>query len=112
MEVCRMPCGRVLSTENGPRDGTGMTRRGRRTAHLFFTATQARRAKDIINDLHRISPSMVPLLGAGKSRADVARALGSAWSVRSVDAVLRRFRAYLKRKVGRRDELCRRIIAS
>ncbi len=101
---------RSVLPKNGLRGGFHMTTRGRHTTHLFFSPTQAMIARGIVNDLNRISHQFVPLLASGATRQQMARALGSAWGVRSVDTVLRRFRAYA-RALGRKDELSRRLIA-
>lgn len=85
-------------------------RRGRPTAHLFLTPAQARIAREIVDDLNRISHQLVPLLASGATRQQMARSLGSAWSVPSVCAVLRRFRKHAH-EIGSKKELTQRLIA-
>ena len=84
-------------------------RRGRRTSHLFLTPTQTIIAAEIVADLDKISWQLIPLLAAKATPGEIAQALGSRWSVPSVQAVIKRFRRYT-RDIGTREELQRRLI--
>lgn len=83
-------------------------RRGRPTSHLFLSPAQAKIARSILDDINRVSYSLVPLLASGATKEQMAKRLG--WAIPSVSFQIRRFRNYTK-ELGSRSELQRRLIA-